>query len=546
VATRIAVVLSLWAGLPDREVGDLLGTPEDAVRGELIAGLAPLRAALAPVAAPWHVGVRLPDDEELREELGLLADEDVREDDHGDATAEAERTVAARRRHRWPVAIAAAAAAVVVAVPALSGEDPAPAPAPAAESPESSDRPRLPEIPPAVDLGNLPTRGSLAGDGEFLAGLVERPWEIDFPGSYPMDVTAAEDGRRVLYAGDVPAGRWALVVGRPEAVAPVEEGIGSPPFIGEEHLVAWFTGPPGAEPEEMELSTFPYGLMPGMFPALLDPPSGTLVVVAAPGDAVEVSERVEVDADGSDSRTWTPVPAGDGVAIAELDPVDLPWTWAVNYRIFRGDEGLIMTSPPDALMTKPASAEIPDLGVEYPGGAPDRAGRRAANWAAFIGLTSLGAPAPDTRITARVLEPVPGGEGTVALVTVTLPSGAFLVSAQWAWDIRADFPGAADCGLDVRPADPPPDERLLVAACEMFDPAEGRVMGHVLVASAPPDVTAVRLYRGNGAFLEEHPVSNGTLVVPMAEGTRTVEAVTAGGVSRGRSDLLGHWSPTTD
>jgi hypothetical protein len=286
--------------------------------------------------------------------------------------------------------------------------------------------------------------------------------------------------------------------------------------------------------------------MPGMTPAVLDPLSGTLVVVAAPGDSVEVSERVEVDADGADSRTWTPVEVTDGIAVGRLDPVDLAWTWAVNYRIFR-DEGLVSTAPPDGLLTSMVSpSELPDLGIDFPGGTPDEEGRRAAQWAAFIGLSALGAPTDDTDVTARVVQRVPGGEGSVALVTIRLPSGAFLVSAQWAWDIRDDFPGNADCGLDVRPADPPAEQRLLAAACEMFDPVEGASLGNVLVVSAPPGVAAVRLYRGDGTYLAEHPVDDGALVVPVPVGMRTVEAVTAEGVLLGRSELLGHWSPVTD
>jgi DNA-directed RNA polymerase specialized sigma24 family protein len=537
--TRVAVVLSLWAGLPDAEIGDLLRAPEDTVRGEVVSGLAPLRAALTPVATPWHVATRLPDDGELRAELTALAEDDLSPADAAAAAADAEQQVLARRRRRWPIAVAAAAAAVVLVVPAVTGQEPT-----GPQTTDSPDRPRAPSVTAQVDLSELPPRGSLADDREFIAGLVQRPWETADAGEFPMDVTTAEESRRVLYAGDVPAGRWALVVGRPEPTEHVEKGIGLP-FATDDLIMAWFTGPPGAAPEDMTMSTYPYPLVPGMTPALLDPPSGTLLVVAAPGDAVEVSERVEVNADGSDTRTWTPTEVEDGIALAPVDRSEVPWTWAVNYRVFRDDD-LLTASPPDGIFTTSPDLDLPDLGVDYPGGAPDAAGRRAANWAAFIGLSSLGAPTDDTEVTARVVEPVPGGEGTVAMVTVTLPSGAYLVSAQWAWDVSAEFPGGADCGLDVRPAQPPPEERLLVASCDMFDPLDGRVLGTVLVAAVPPGVAALRLYRGDGTFLGEHEVTGRSVVVPMPQGTHSVEAVTAGGVLLGRSDLLGHWSPTTD
>jgi hypothetical protein len=401
-------------------------------------------------------------------------------------------------------------------------------------------------LPPArseADISDLPTRGSLADDRKFLDGLVQQPWTMDEPSGYPTDITTAEASRRVLFAGDVAAGRWALVVGRPDPADPV--GGVAAPYSADDLLMVWFTGPPGAAPADMTMGTFPYELVSGMTPALLDPSSGTLVVVGAPGDAVEVSQRVEVDADGSDTRTWTPAAVDDGIAIAAIDPVDVPWSWAVSFRTYR-DGHLVGSSGPDGIYPGDPEPELPDLGVHYPRGAPDAAGRRAANWAAFIGLSSLGAPTRDTEITAHVVEPVPGGEGTVALVTVTLPSGAFLVSAQWAWDVSDEFPGGGDCGLDVRPAQPPPDQRLMVAGCEMYDPQDGSALGTILVAAIPAGVAAIRLYRGDGAFLTEHEVHGRSLVMPMPPGTQSVEAVTAGGVLLGRSDLLGHWSPTTD
>jgi DNA-directed RNA polymerase specialized sigma24 family protein len=543
VPTRAAVVLSLWAGLPDGEVGDLLRAPEDTVRGEVISGLAPLRAALAPVVAPWHVGARLPDDAELRAELAALAEDGRSPLDPAEAAADAERQVLSRRRRRRPIAIAAAAAAIVLAVPVLTAQD-----APAPPTPAVHDRPDPSPSLTEVDLTGLPTRGPLAGDREFLAGMQARPWENDaLFGDYPVGIDTTEGSRSVLYAGDVAAGRWALVVGRPVPVDPsdpIDEGIG-PAFAPDAVLMAWFTGPPGAAPEDMRMSTFPYEVFPGMTPALLDPGTGTLVVVGAPGDAVEISERVEINADGSDTRTWTPAAVDDGIAVASVDPLEAPWGWAVNFRIFRG-EGVLMTNSPDSISPPSPELELPDLGIQYAGGRPDTAGRRAAEWAAFIALSSLGAPTSDTEVSARVVEPVPHGEGSVALVTITLPSGAYLVSAQWAWTVELDFPGGNNCGLDVRPSQPPPDERLLVASCDMYDPLDGRVLGTELIAAVPPGVATLRLYRGDGTFLGEEKVTGRAMVLPMPAGTRSVEAVTAGGVSLGRSDLLGQWSPSTD
>jgi hypothetical protein len=60
------------------------------------------------------------------------------------------------------------------------------------------------------------------------------------------------------------------------------------------------------------------------------------------------------------------------------------------------------------------------------------------------------------------------------------------------------------------------------------------------VVVAPPEVALVRTYDGDRVFLSEHSTRDGVLVVPMPLGTDTVEAVTAGGVTLGRVDLLGN------
>lgn len=90
----------------------------------------------------------------------------------------------------------------------------------------------------------------------------------------------------------------------------------------------------------------------------------------------------------------------------------------------------------------------------------------------------------------------------------------------------------------MRPAGPPVTDRVVAMACEVWDPATGSPEGSVLVASAPSSVAAVRTYDGDGDYLGEHALRDGTVVVPMATGTRQVEAVTSDGVRLGWSDLL--------
>jgi DNA-directed RNA polymerase specialized sigma24 family protein len=534
--TRAAVVLALGAGLPPRDVADVLRMPEDAARAEIAAGAAPLRSAVAPVAPSWRPLTAAPvvdRDADLRRELADLAERLAGwTADAAGTGAEVAAEVSARRRRRRLVALAAACALAAGTVVVATGQDPAPAPA--------ADRDSSTPPPPLVDVTDFPTRGSLADDVEFLDAMTRRQWAGAPTAGSPVGFTPAPGTVRVAFAGDVPGGRWALLVAEPEQG---DDRPAVPP--DDDVLTAWFTGRPGAPPRDMELSTHPYPLGTGTTPALLDPATGTLVVVAAPGDAVEVSERAEVDADGITSRTWRSVDTADGVAVARLAPMALPWTWAVSYRVLR-DGSRVLAAPPVGLQRDPQPG-LPDFGIDYRGAIPTTEGRQAAEWAAFAAVASVGLAPDDARITARLVAPVPSpAEGTVALVTVALPSGALLVTGQWASALPQGRPGGADCGMDVRPAGLPPEQRVLAAGCELFAPAEGRSLDSVLVVTAPSSVALVRAYRGDGVLAGEWPVEDGRLVVPMPPGVREVEAVTASGVQLGRSELLGHWRPAAE
>lgn len=530
--TRAAVVLSCWARLTDDEVAAVLREPVGTVRDEVAGGSAILRSALDPAPPPWRAVPHAPPeaDDDVRRALAGLAVT-------GDAGAPpavlagtARRDVR-RARHRWAAATAAGCAMLVAGAAALPG--------PVGErlvagSPEQSAGQAAP------DLGDLPARGSLADDRAFVDGLLRRPWESPLAGDFPGAVPTAPGTRRVLFAADVPGGRWALLTGRPQYADDRPDAPGRGDL-----LTAWFTGPPGAEPEDMRLSTFPYRLDRGTTPALLDPLTGTLAVVTAPGDAIEVSQRAEVAADGSTSRTWTPLDPVDGVAVTRIDPMGLPWTWSVSLRVTDA-EGTSAVSPPDGIASA-VSTGLPPLGVEYPGGPPTAEGRQAAEWAAFTAAATVGLAPEDAAISARLVAPAPEpAVGALAMVTLSLPSGALLVSVQWARALPDGRPGGADCGMDVRAAGPPAEERVLAAGCHLFAPAEDRQLESVLLVSAPPTVARVRVYGDDGAFLAEHDPVGGGLVVPMPPGTREVEGVTRTGVLLGRTPLLGHWTPAEE
>ena len=238
-------------------------------------------------------------DDELRGRLHALAD----------ATAPPPRSDLAavvgrrhRARRRTQLRLAAAAAAVVGTVGA--GQLLLPDRPVADRATAIAEAPAVGTVTPADGYGG-PTRGSLAGDAAFVDEVLRLSWSDRGVGA---DVPPPA-GSSVLFAGDVPGGRWALVA-RPLPVPP--------PLLDDDELerqlgvdsvaLAWFTGPPGAEPDELRLRTAPVVTAPGEPTALWDPATGTLVVVA---ESPAVTARV---LDG----TGTPLadlPLTDGLAV---------------------------------------------------------------------------------------------------------------------------------------------------------------------------------------------------------------------------------------
>ena len=236
-------------------------------------------------------------DDELRARLTALADATA-PPPRADLAAVVEHRHRARRRTQLRLgavgAVVVAAAAVgQVLVPDGPSAEPATA---VAEAPDVQGLPAS---------GGGPTRGSLAGDAEFVEAVRQLSWSD--PGARAAAPPPA--GSQVLFAGDVPGGRWALV-SRPLTVPP--------PLVDDDELerelgmgsvaLAWFAGPPGAAPDELRLWSAPTITEPGLPVALWDPATGTLAV-AAPSPAG--TARV-VDGNGA---PLAELPLDDGLAV---------------------------------------------------------------------------------------------------------------------------------------------------------------------------------------------------------------------------------------
>ncbi|NEK58862.1 hypothetical protein GCU56_13390 [Geodermatophilus sabuli] len=426
---------------------------------------------------------------------------------------------------------------LAVLVPLVVRADRAPAPAPAATPPPTAaSTARGVGVPAAADVLGLPTRGSLAGDPAFVAGVRQLPWN---DAGAPPDRLQPDPGtRRVVFAGDVPGGRWALVAGRNPLLA--AESPGAPPAPGGRGLVAaWFAGPPGATAEQMRLRGVPRGVAGDRPAALLDPLAGALVVLGAPGDVVEVSDHPVVSADGRVSRSYRPVAAPDGVAVVALPPAELPSVSAVAYQVVR-DGALLIRTEPDPF-PDPAAPPPPPVPIDYRRGLPSATGAQVAQRVAAGIVAQVGLPRTAVQVAAPWVGDVPQdgpGAGTVAVVTVTVPSGAVVVGAEWA--APADD-GAAGrrCALAIAPAGFPLDRQVHALSCGAPSSTGTAAPQTDLVVVAPPSVATVRAHSAAGIFLAEFPAADGVVVAPFPRRTVTVEAITGGGVSLGRVRLLG-------
>jgi hypothetical protein len=490
-------------------------------------------------------------EEQLRVRLHGLAERAGRPSADGPGLARRiARDTADRRRSRRNVLIGVGAVvAIAVAVPLFpdtgpGSAEPASGPVSVTGSGPAPDRGAA-AAPEDGGIFGGPTRGSLAGDRAFVEGVRLLTWMQPPPPSLPPEEEVTYympdppvETRSVVFAGEVEGERWALVVGRIPAFPP--DAAGSPPREPQpdQVMIAWFTGPVGAGPEQMTLRSGPGGIPPDWPLAATDPRTGALVVVAAPGDVVEVSEGPIIGRDGSTTREWRAVETVDGIAITRVSASSRPFDASTSYRVLRDGRTEARDMPWSFLSEEPA-APVP---IQYPRGRPTELGERAAQSAAERVLAEVGLTPAQVEVTAQWVGSVPPGElGQAAVVTVTLPSGAVVVEGQV---MLPEGPtgslNGAFCGQGILPAGAPAGRRVQAMSCQVVDYTTGTPTSTSLVVVGPPEVALIRTYDDDRTFLTEHAAVDGVLVVPLPRGTDTVEAVTSAGVTLGRVELLGH------
>jgi hypothetical protein len=454
----------------------------------------------------------MPSDLETRLRRGLRATaDDVAPAPHDLADRVRQR---ARRQQRTRLGVAAAglaAALVVVGVPV-------------AASVVLSDRTGGHTADGTVStLVDLPTRGSLSGDAEWLAGVRSLSWapgdaaQLPAPG-YP-DPPVGE--RRVAYAGDVPGARVALVLG-----------------VGAEPVHAWFTGPVGAAVDQMVLAAPPTRTTEGHPLALMDAPDPaadgpTFVVVAWPGDDARLLTGRTVDADGTTTEHSERVPLTNGAgAIAAPGPAT--WPLEVQLWVDRNSGVAGSYNPQTTIADRALDVARPLPDVADPRGL--RGVIRDQDLRSAVETLSgyYGTPADELRLTLLAAGPVrEGSPSSVALLGATFPSGATTVAHVVVWPGEDGV--SSQVGLtEVAPAGTALLDRVLAVpssvpgaiALTVSGPdtatvaevvgADGTPIGRLSLTDGagsttvdtPLDGVTVRLFDASGQFVADGPLTD--------------------------------------
>jgi hypothetical protein len=492
---RAAAVLHLVAGLPPAALGAAgpeVGAAVGRLREEVFARDEQERRDRARNAALYRRPGAAPAPDEqppaLPERLTrLAAGRPLPSTAAGTISARVTAVRLARRRRRLRVASGAVAAALLLALTPLL--------------------PHRAGTPPATTVYGGPTRGSLAGDEEFLSAARDLPW-AGAPG--------ALRSRRVVFAGDVPGARWALVAAGGTPSRPAS--------------TAWFRGSRGASPDRLALQSVRIGPDPAAPVSMVSPATGALVAVGAPGDRFLMSARPYVDVSGSVSRSFWPVPTSRGVAVVGLPPVPDSPVSAVRLQVVR--DGSRHSVPPPTAVGEPGALPVdPPISRLRPSQPTDG---DAAVWPRLRTLLGQLGESPDvTPVTALWSGDLPGPNHRPTRLTVLAagqPSGAFVVTTPYGYATDPSGRiGSSWCGTGVLPAGLPLDQRVVAFRCDLSDLAARREIFRFLVVVAPRSSTSVRLLDDQGVALHEQPLADGVAVVRSPGDVTRVVVTTADG-----------------
>jgi hypothetical protein len=318
----------------------------------------------------------------------------------------------------------------------------------------------------------------------------------------------------VIFAGDVHGDRWALVA------------VGGSP--ARPATTAWFAGPANAPADQMALLSIRVAPDPAEPVSVIDPATGALVVVGAPGDQVRLSDRPEVGADGSITRSFRNVRTARGVVALSLPHATVT---AVRLQVARDRRRLDV--PPPTVVAEPGvpPVDVPITRLRPPPSTATGDGAVAPRLRAVLG--QLGEPVGDTQVTALWSGDLPGPNDQPARLTVVAipqPSGAVVVTTPYGYAADLDGrTGSSWCGTGVLPAGVPLEQRVVAVQCDLSDLSEDREISRFLVVVAPRGAASMRLLDARGSVLRERPLADGVAVVRSPGDVAEVSVTTAEG-----------------
>ena len=390
----------------------------------------------------------------------------------------AERTRVRHRRQRRQqaamVGVGLAVALVFGSIPVLREVLPGVGTTEDAAAPSTARLPSLYDLPP---------RGSLADDADWLTEAAALPW-TEVPGT-TSDATPPGGSHRVLYAADLPGARVALVMGKEGALL----------------STAWFTGPTGAPAAEMTQATSPARAYPDQPLVLLDVPAGgdrgVLVVVSRPGDQIAYVQGQLIAADGSSADDVVQLDVQDGVGVAAV-PEPGSVLGAGEVRIRRDGEqvydvrGILSDR---ALAAAAAAVELGD-----PRGRRSAVDESALQSTAQWALSSYGSGAEGVTPVVLAAGRVGGdGDPQVTLIGLTFPSGATVLWAS-RFSTTADGAGTGS----TTSVDP------VAAGAPLLDRTAAVRVSGALAVTAPAAATTAVVLASDGTTITTVPLTAGS------------------------------------
>lgn len=424
---------------------------------------------------------------------------------------ELDRTVLARHRRsrRQRAAIVSASVCAVLAILAV---------------PVAMSTGHAPDAPGFAQGGaggifDLPTRGSLADDAQFVEAVRRLPWK-DRLGRTPLPpdlVEPALDTRRVVFAGEVPGGRWVMVVGT----------------VNDELLAAWFTGSSGAEATELVVQDAPHGIDPNHPVAFTK--AGTaeqaMVVIGAPGDVIEVSDRGVLAESGAVSRDYRRVQAVDGVAVVNVSLLPPFTQTAMSVRVTR-DTDEVFRGRPD-ISGSPQDAPPPELVQVRPGATEPELQAARATLSVLTEPFGLGPDEADAALLWAGDLPSPGRSPASAIVVaLTVPSGVIAVAVDW--NVPIDDQGTragSRCLQEAYPGGVAAADLLIAARCDitvLTDAADQDSVSSLIIVG-PVNAVEAKLLGADGSDLGTIPLVDGVGAPGFVDGSTTVLALDGDG-----------------